>query len=89
MNALCDVPRQAVFPGVVGSDGECAAVSVRDDQRLVVEGGQEPEGEKVEEAGEEHALDVRYQLGLTNQPVQSGRLLKALQAEGEEFILLS
>ena len=45
---------------------------MRDDQGLVVESGEEPEGEEVEEPREEHALDVRDQLRLTHQPVQPG-----------------
>ena len=32
-------------------------------------------GEKVEESGEEHGLDVGNELGLSDQPVKSGTLL--------------
>jgi hypothetical protein len=46
-----------------------------------VQDGEEPERQEVEESGEEHALDVRDQFRLTNQPIQAGRLLKALKVE--------
>ena len=45
---------------------------MRNHQRLVVKGSKEPERKEVKESGEEHALDVRDKLGLSNQPVKTG-----------------
>ena len=47
----------------------------------MVHGVEESVRQKVEEAREEHRLDVRYQLRLPHQTVQARRLLKALNVE--------
>ena len=46
---------------------------------LVVHGVQQPARQEVEEAREEHRLNVRDQLRLAHEAVEAGRLLKALR----------
>ena len=78
MHPLRDVPGQPVLPQVIRPDGEGPAVAVRHDERLLMQDGQEPEREEVEEAGEEHRLDVGDELSLADETVQAGRFLQAL-----------
>ncbi len=78
MYVLGDVPGQPVLPEVVGPDGEGVAVAVRDDERLLVQHREEARRQEVQQTREEHALDVRDQLGLPYQTIQASRLLKTL-----------
>ena len=79
MYTLCDVPAEAILPDVIGPHREGPVVGVRHHQGVLVKHGQELLGQEVEEAGEQHRLDVGDQLGLADQPVQAGALLKALE----------
>jgi hypothetical protein len=79
MHSLRDVLWQPVLSEVVWPHCKGPAVAVRDDERLVMHRREQLLREKVKEARKEHRLNVRDELGLTDETVEAGRLLKTLR----------